>query len=186
MAVIGGGKSSWAEKRFFAVFELPQMWTPICPFFLRKNIFAARLVFEPSRTAKKAAKRTRAGFRSCSSALATLIPLSTPDRAAGSEVPGSAGALVRFGAHSPPTRRRSCFMPRGTIPRPTRPPTQRCSLLRGLYPACCPSEPAWGIPYLFPSRWFRVNQATETRAVRVLGGMKGLAPGQGPGCRAGL
>ena len=84
------------------------------PIFLRKNIFPARLVFEPSRTAKKAAKRTRAGFRSCSSALATLIPLSTPDRAAGSEVPGSAGALVRFGAHSPPTRRRSCFMPRGT------------------------------------------------------------------------
>ena len=60
------------------------------------------------------------------------------------------------------------------------------TLLRGLYPACCPNEPAWGILYLFPSRWFRVNQATETRAVRVLGGMKGLAPGQGPGCRAGL
>jgi hypothetical protein len=84
------------------------------PIFLRKNIFSARLVFEPSRTAKKAAKRTRVGFRSCGSALATLLPPSTPDRAAGSEVPGSAGALVRFGAHSPPTRRTSCFMPRGT------------------------------------------------------------------------
>jgi hypothetical protein len=33
---------------------------------------------------------------------------------------------------------------------------------------------------------FHVNQATETRAGRVLGGMKGLASGQGPGCRAGL
>ena len=86
----------------------------ICPFFLRKNIFSARLVFRPSRTAKKAAKRTRVGFRTCGSALATLLPPSTPDRAAGSEVPGSAGALVRFGAHSPQTRRGSCFMPRGT------------------------------------------------------------------------
>ena len=74
----------------------------------------------------------------------------------------------------------------GVLPRPTRPPTQRCSLLRGLYPACCPNEPAWGTLYLFPSRWFRVNQVTETRAGRVLGGMKGLAPGLGPGLRAGL
>ena len=96
------------------VFQLPQPVDPHMPIFLRKNIFSARLVFEPSRTAKKAAKRTRVGFRSCGSALATLLPPSTPDRAAGSEVPGSAGALVRFGAHSPPTRRRSCFMPRGT------------------------------------------------------------------------
>ena len=86
----------------------------ICPFFFTKKFFSARLVFWSSRTAKKAAKRTRVGFRSCSSALATLLPPSTPDRAAGSEVPGSAGALVRFGAHSPPTRRGSCFMPRGT------------------------------------------------------------------------
>jgi len=84
------------------------------PIFFTKKYFSARLVFEPSRTAKKAAKRTRVGFRSCGSALATLLPPSTPDRAAGSEVPGSAGALVRFGAHSPPTRRRLCFMPRGT------------------------------------------------------------------------
>ena len=30
----------------------------------------------------------------------------------------------------------------------------------------------------------RVNQETDPRAVTVLGGMKGLAPGQGPGCRA--
>ena len=29
-----------------------------------------------------------------------------------------------------------------------------------------------------------MNKATENRAVTVLGGMKGLAPGQGPGCRA--
>merc|ERR1711903_395677 len=76
---------------------------PYAHFFLRNNIFSARLVFRPSRTAKKAAKRTRVGFRTCGSALATLLPPSTPDRAAGSEVPGSAGVLVRFGAHSPPT-----------------------------------------------------------------------------------
>ena len=84
------------------------------PIFFTKKYFSARLVFRPSRTAKKAAKRTQVGFRTCGSALATLLPLLTPDRAAGSEVPGSAGALVRFGAHSPPTRRGSCFMPRGT------------------------------------------------------------------------
>ena len=82
--------------------------------FFNKKIFLRRLDFYPSRRAKKAPKATRVGFRSCSSALATLVPLSTPKRAAGSEVPGSAGALVRFSAHSPPTRRRSCFMPRGT------------------------------------------------------------------------
>ena len=84
------------------------------PIFFTKKYFSARLVFDPSRTAKKAAKSTRAGFRTCGSALETLLPPSTPNRAAGSEVPGSAGALVRFGAHSPPTRRTSCFMPRGT------------------------------------------------------------------------
>ena len=84
------------------------------PIFFYEKIFFRPALFLPSRTAKKAAKRTQAGFRSCGSALATLLPLSTPDRAAGSEVPGSAGALVRFGAHSPPTRRRSSFMPRGT------------------------------------------------------------------------
>ena len=110
-----GGKFWYHDKK-----KLAHFWArrearfAICPFFLRKNIFSARLVFRPSRTAKKAAKRTRVGFRTCGSALATLLPPSTPDRAAGSEVPGSAGALVRFGAHSPPTRRGSCFMPRGT------------------------------------------------------------------------
>ena len=30
----------------------------------------------------------------------------------------------------------------------------------------------------------RPDKATENRAVAILGGMKGLAPGQGPGCRA--
>ena len=155
------------------------------PIFLQKKYFSARLVFRPSRTAKKAAKRTRVGFRTCGSALAALLPPSTPDRAAGPEVPGSAGALVRFGAHSPPTRRGSCFMPRGTAR--THLTTDAAILptvLRGLYPALSPDEPAWGILYLFPSQWFRVNQETDPRAVTVLGGMKGLAPGQGPGCRA--
>ena len=157
----------------------------ICPFFLRKNIFSARVVFLPSRTAKKAAKRTRVGFRTCGSALATLLPPSTPDRAAGSEVPGSAGALVRFGAHSPPTRRGSCFMPRGTARTHLTTDAAMLPTPRGLYPALSPDEPAWGIPYLFPSGRVLMNQATENRAVRVLRGMKGLARGQGPGCRAG-
>ena len=53
----------------------------MCPFFFTKNIFSARLVFEPSRAAKKAPKGTWVGFCSCSSALATLIPLLTPDGA---------------------------------------------------------------------------------------------------------
>ena len=156
------------------------------PIFFTKNIFSARLVFEPSRTAKKAAKRTRVGFRSCGSALATLLPPSTPDRAAGSEVPGSAGALVRFGAHSPPIRRRSSFMPRGTARTHL---TTNAAILPTPWPlpSMLPKRTRLGnTVYLIPSRWFRVNQATETRAGRVLGGMKGLAPGQGPGCRAGL
>ena len=88
----------------------------ICPFFLRKNIFLRRLVFEPSRTAKKAPKAARVGFRSCSSALATLIQLSTrardPERDGANRPP----TLVPFSAHSPQTRPRSGFMPRGTTP----------------------------------------------------------------------
>ena len=122
-----GGKFWYHDKK-----KLAHFWArrearfAICPFFLRKNIFSARLVFRPSRTAKKAAKRTRVGFCTCSSALATLLPLLTPDRAAGSEVPGSTGALVRFGTHSPPTRRGSCFMPRGTAR--TRPTTDAAIL----------------------------------------------------------
>ena len=88
----------------------------ICPFFLRKIFFLRRLVFEPSITAKKAPKAARVGFRSCSSALATLIQLSTrardPERDGANRPP----TLVPFSAHSPPTRRRSWFMPRGTTP----------------------------------------------------------------------
>ena len=86
----------------------------ICPLSWRKNTFFRRLDLRPCGTATKHPSTSLVGFRTCGSALATLLPPSTPDRAAGSEVPGSAGALVRFGAHSPPTRRGSCFMPRGT------------------------------------------------------------------------
>ena len=88
----------------------------ICPFFLRKKCFSARLVFWPSRTAKKAAKCTWVGFCTCSSALATLIQLSTraqdPERDGANRPP----TLVPCSAHSPQTRRRSGLMPRGTTP----------------------------------------------------------------------
>ena len=110
-----GGKFWYHVKK-----KLARFWArrearfAICPFFYEKIFFRPALFLSRLERPKKAAKRTRVGFRSCGSALATLLPPSTPDRAAGSEVPGSAGALVRFGAHSPPTRRRLCFMPRGT------------------------------------------------------------------------
>ena len=87
----------------------------ICPFFYEKY-FLRRLVFELSITAKKAPKAARVGFRSCSSALATLVPLSTrardPERDGANRPP----TLVPFSAHSPPTHRGSWFMPRGTTP----------------------------------------------------------------------
>ena len=66
------------------------------PIFLRKTIFSARLVFWSSRTAKKAAKRTRAGFRTCGSVLAALLPPSTPGlcrRLGGPGKRGCTGAL---------------------------------------------------------------------------------------------
>ena len=53
---------------------------PICPFFYKKKYFSTRLAFCMLRTAKKAAKGTRACLRSSSSALATVIQLSTPRR----------------------------------------------------------------------------------------------------------
>ena len=53
---------------------------PHMPFFYKKNIFSTRLAFCMLRTAKKAAKGTRACLRSSSSALATVIQLSTPRR----------------------------------------------------------------------------------------------------------
>ena len=56
----------------------------LCPhmpfFFYEKNIFSTRLAFCMLRTAKKSAKGTRACLRSSSSALATVIQLSTPRR----------------------------------------------------------------------------------------------------------
>ena len=99
--------------------------------FFTKNIFLRRLVFEPSRTAKKAPKAARVGFRSCSSALATLIQLSTrardPERDGANRPP----TLVPFSAHSPPTRRRSGFMPRGTTPAH---PTTNAALIPARWP----------------------------------------------------
>ena len=53
---------------------------PICPFFYEKKYFSTRLAFCMLRTSKKAAKGTRACLRSSSSALATVIQLSTPHR----------------------------------------------------------------------------------------------------------
>jgi len=57
------------------VLQLPQPWTPRCPFFLRKKLFSAQLDFSPSITAKKTPKTTRACFHSYSSALATVFQL---------------------------------------------------------------------------------------------------------------
>ena len=76
-------KSTWAcfrcrSSALATVFQLPQPWTPICPFFLRKKLFSAQLDFPPSRTAKKTPKTTRACFHSYSSALATVFQLPQP------------------------------------------------------------------------------------------------------------
>ena len=116
------------------------------PCFFLQKFFSARLVFDPSRTAKKAAKCTQAGFCTRGSALAALLPPSTPDCAAGSEVPGSVGALVRFSAHSPLTHRGSCFMPRGTARAHLTTDAAILPILRSLYPALSLDEPTWGNP----------------------------------------
>ena len=73
-----GGKFWYhGEKKLAHFWARREARFAICPFFYEKIFFSARLVFRPSRTAKKAAKRTRAGFRTCGSALATLLPPST-------------------------------------------------------------------------------------------------------------
>ena len=56
-----GPKTTWAcfrcrSSALATVFQLPQLWTPICPFFLPKNLFSAQLDFPPSRTAKRRPK----------------------------------------------------------------------------------------------------------------------------------
>ena len=53
---------------------------PHMPIFLQKNICSTRLAFCMLRTAKKAPKGTQACLCSSSSALATVIQLSTPHR----------------------------------------------------------------------------------------------------------
>ena len=49
----------------------------------------------------------------------------------------------------------------GVLPGPVRPPTQRFSRLRGLYPALSPDEPAWGIPYIPISFWTGSNEPSD-------------------------
>ena len=76
-------KPTWAcfhccSSALATVFQLPQPWTPIWPFFLRKKLFSAQLDFPPSRTAKKTPKTARACFHSYSSALATVFQLPQP------------------------------------------------------------------------------------------------------------
>ena len=39
-------------------------------------------------------------------------------------------------------------------------------------PGSDPGEPAWGMPRLFPSGWFRMNQVIEPRVVRLPGGTR--------------
>ena len=83
LAVLDGGKSSLAEKRFFVKkngYMGVHGCAPICPFFYEKNVCSTRLAFCMLRAAKKAAKGTRACLRSSSSGLATVIQLSTPRR----------------------------------------------------------------------------------------------------------
>ena len=96
-----GGKLRWAGGPFWLFlavenpagpkkdFSYKKKWAyggprlcPHMPFFLRKNIFPTRLAFCMLRTAKKAAKGTRACLRSSSSALATVIQLSGSRRIA--------------------------------------------------------------------------------------------------------
>ena len=95
------------EKKLFHFWARREARFAVCPFFFTKNIFSARLVFEPSRAAKKAPKGTWVGFCSCSSALATLLPPSTPDHTAGSEAhnsgcSGLAAAKKSFRGPHPP------------------------------------------------------------------------------------
>ena len=77
-------------------------------------------------------------------------------------------------------------MPRGTAQAYLTTDTAILPTLGPLYPALSPDEPAWGILYLAVSISVhgacQVNQATEPRAVTILGGTKGLA-GSWPGTR---
>ena len=160
-----------------------QPWTPIYPFFLRKIFFRPGLFL--SRLEQPKRPPNAPGLASVPAAVLwqhyfhrrpPTVPPARRSREARVHWCGS--------VHTAPRPAGGRVLCQGVLPGPVRPPTQRFSRLRGLYPALSPDEPAWGIPYLFPSRWFRVNKATEIRAVTVLGGMKGLAPGQGPGCQA--
>ena len=78
-----------------------------------------------------------------------VIQLSALDCDTDLNMLGSAGALVLFGAYTPPTCHMLWFMPR-VLPRLT---------LCSIYPALSQNEPTWGIPYL-----------TEPLVVRVPGG----------------
>ena len=103
------GKKNWPT---FGPVERPDL--PYAHFFYEKIFFRPGLFFSRLEQPKMPPKAP--GLASVAAAVLWQhsFHCRPPDRAAGSEVPGSAGALVRFGAHSPPTRRTSCFMPRGT------------------------------------------------------------------------
>ena len=184
MAVLDRGKSSWAEKRFFAVFELPQLWTPICPFFYQKIFFRPGLFW--SRLEQPKRPPNAPGLASVAAAVLwqhsfhCRPPTAPPARRSREARVHWCGSVHT--AHRPAGGRVLC---QGVLPGPVRPPTQRFSRLRGLYPALSPDEPAWGIPYLFPSGRVLMNQTTESWVVRVPGGTRGLAPGQWPGMRGG-
>ena len=77
-------KIQLGRKKIFRIKKWAYGGPRLCPhmpfFFTKKIFFSTRLAFCMLRTAKKAAKGTRACLRSSSSALATVIQLSTPRR----------------------------------------------------------------------------------------------------------
>jgi len=115
-----GGKFWYHDKKKSAHFwARREARFAIYPFFLRKNIFSARVVFRPSRTAKKAAKRTWAGFRTCGSALATLLPPSTPRPCRRLRGPGKRGCTGAVRCTQPPDPPGVVFYAKGYCPDPS-------------------------------------------------------------------
>ena len=84
----------------------------VSPTFFKKFLFLRPGLFFRRQEQPKRAPKPQGFpgcFRSCTSVLAMVLELWSH-----SAVLGGAGVLVLFGAHGPPTRRRSWFMPRGT------------------------------------------------------------------------